>query len=490
MKKINLFFFTLLLNIVSAQTQIGLDIDGENAHFHFGHSVSMPDTNTLGVGALYQYQNNGFGQVRVYSWNGTDWVQKGSNLNGQDYFDSFGYSISMPDMNTIAVGAVDNYDNGIAAGQVRVYNWNGSDWEQKGSEINGEAEDDGSGFSISMPDVNTIAIGAPRNDGNGAYSGHVRVYGWNGTDWTQKGIDIDGETAGDFSGWSVTMPDANTVAIGAIGNDGNGDFSGHVRIYNWNGDTWIQKGSNINGKTANEEFGDFIDMPDANTIAIGSMHYDGVGGSDSGYVRIHEWDGYAWIQKGEDIYGEIMGEGFGRSISMPDANTLAIGASYRSENGTDSGQGQVRIFKWSGSEWVQFAEINGEAVGDRSGWSLSMPDTETIAIGAYNNDGNGIDSGHVRVFDLGNLDVIDNTFDRDISVYPNPTKGKVTIDLGSEYRDIQVIIRNIIGQEINRKMYQSPNKKIELTINESNGLYLIELITSDGNKAILKVIKQ
>ncbi|MFM7586780.1 MAG: hypothetical protein ACKO6M_07165, partial [Bacteroidota bacterium] len=45
---------------------------------------------------------------------------------------------------------------------------------------------------------------------------------------TQKGADIDGEAAGDNSGYSVSMPDANTVAIGAIYNDGKASDAGHV----------------------------------------------------------------------------------------------------------------------------------------------------------------------------------------------------------------------------------------------------------------------
>ena len=48
---------------------------------------------------------------------------------------------------------------------------------------------------------NRVAIGALYNDGNGA--GHVRIYAWNGTSWTQQGQDIDGEAADDRSGTSV-----------------------------------------------------------------------------------------------------------------------------------------------------------------------------------------------------------------------------------------------------------------------------------------------
>ena len=57
----------------------------------------------------------------------------------------------------------------------------------------------------------------------------------------QKGADIDGEAAGDQSGSSVSMPDANTLAIGAPFNNGNGTSAGHVRVYNWSGTAWVKK---------------------------------------------------------------------------------------------------------------------------------------------------------------------------------------------------------------------------------------------------------
>jgi hypothetical protein len=92
-----------------------------------------------------------------------------------------------------------------------------------GQDIDGEAAGDNSGAAVSLSsDGNTIAIGGDGNDGNGPSSGHVRVYNWNGSSWSQLGNDIDGEAADDQSGWSVSLSsDGNTVAIGAYGNDGN-----------------------------------------------------------------------------------------------------------------------------------------------------------------------------------------------------------------------------------------------------------------------------
>ena len=40
-----------------------------------------------------------------------------------------------------------------------------------------------------------LAIGAQYNDGSMSNRGHVRIYEWNGTLWTQLGQDIDGEAA-------------------------------------------------------------------------------------------------------------------------------------------------------------------------------------------------------------------------------------------------------------------------------------------------------
>lgn len=59
---------------VLAQTQMGLDIDGKAAYDEAGNTVSLSaDGNRLAIGAPGN-DDNGFdsGQVRVYQWSGTD----------------------------------------------------------------------------------------------------------------------------------------------------------------------------------------------------------------------------------------------------------------------------------------------------------------------------------------------------------------------------------------------------------------------------------
>ena len=125
--------------------------------------------------------------------------------------------------------------SGDYAGHVRVYSYYNAQWNQRGDDIDGEAAYDKSGYSVSLNSDGTIvAIGAHDNDGNGSNSGHVRVYQIDFGAWVQLGSDIDGEAASDYSGYSVSLSsDGTIVAIGAPDNDGNGSNSGHVRVYEY-----------------------------------------------------------------------------------------------------------------------------------------------------------------------------------------------------------------------------------------------------------------
>ena len=62
----------------------------------------------------------------------------------------------------------------------------------------------------------------------------------------------------------------------------------------------------------------------------------------------------------------------------------------------------MRIYSWNGTAWTQLgADINGEAFSDAFGWSVSLNATgDRVAIGARYNDGNGTNSGHVRIYSI------------------------------------------------------------------------------------------
>lgn len=200
-------------------------------------------------------------------------------------------------------------------------------------------------------DGKTVAIGAALNDGNGLQSGHVRVYTFDSdlNEWNQIGQDIDGESVGDNFGSSVSISsDGRTVAIVARNNSGNGFKSGHVQLYRFN-DTntnkWDQIGLDIDGEMANNGFGSSISLSsDGRTVAIGARENDG-NGDRSGHVRLYgfDTDTYKWNQIGEDIDGEAANDWSGYSVSLSDdGKTVVVGAPWNDSSGNDAGH--VRVY--------------------------------------------------------------------------------------------------------------------------------------------------
>ncbi|WP_298340835.1 T9SS type A sorting domain-containing protein [uncultured Algibacter sp.] len=398
--------FMLCPFFLIGQVQIGQDIDGELtiAGDNSGRVLSMSsDGSIVAIGATGNDGNGtSSGHVRIYRNVSDVWTQIGSDIDGEAAGDSSGFSVSLSsDGGIVAVGASSNDGNGERSGHVRIYRNISDVWTQIGSDIDGEAAGDSSGFSVSLSsDGGIVAVGASSNDGNGERSGHVRIYRNISDVWTQIGSDIDGESIDDLSGVSVSLSsDGSIVVIGASSNDGNGTSSGHVRIYRNVSDVWTQIGSDIDGEAAFDNSGTSVSISsDGNIVAIGALRNDG-NGVDSGHVRIYRNVSDTWTQIGNDIEGEAAGDNSGTSVSISsDGNIVAIGATGNDGNGVDSGH--VRIYRNVSDVWTQVgSDIEGEAAGDNSGTSVSISsDGNIVAIGALRNDGNGDNSGHARIY--------------------------------------------------------------------------------------------
>ena len=149
---------------------------------------------------------------------------------------------------------------------------------QRGTDIDAEGGMDRSGTSVSMNAAGTrVAIGAINNDGSGASAGHVRIYEYSSNSWTQLGADIDGETAGDFSGTVSMNAAGDRVAIGAINNDGNGAEAGHVRIYEYSSNSWNLLHNDIDAESSGDKSGNSVSMNAAGDQVVIGDSYAGSG---------------------------------------------------------------------------------------------------------------------------------------------------------------------------------------------------------------------
>ena len=94
-------------------------------------------------------------------------------------------------------------------------------------------------------------------------------------------------------------------------------------------------------------------------------------------------------------------DGSGGPVALSaDSAVLAVGAVGNDDAGNQAGH--VRVFAWdaAAAAWAQRgADIDGEAVDDRSGMSVAISvGGAVLAVGALWNDGAGNQAGCVRVF--------------------------------------------------------------------------------------------
>lgn len=493
--------FLFLFNSINAQIQLGSDLDGEAQGDYFGSALSLSsDGQFLAVGAD---QNDGggmdAGHVRVFQKSGSTWVQRGGDIDSPSGGDYFGTSVAISDDgNRVVIGSKYSNVNGGASGHASVFSYNGSSWSQLGTDIDGEAAFDYAGYAVDMSDDgNTIAIGATHNDGSGNQDcGHARVYSYSGGNWVQKGGDIDGEASLDNSGWSVSLSsDGSRIAIGAYKNQANGMDAGHVRVYTFTSGNWAQVGADIDGGV-DDRFGwDVALSDDGYTVVVGATHNTNAVGYQAGVTRVYKLVGGSWTQLGQDLVGESLVDWFGYSVAISGDGTVIASGAIRND-GTGPDGGTVKVFQLVGTSWSQIGtDIDSENAGDWFGHAVSLSsDGSIVAIGALNNNPSGTApyTGHVRCFDLTGVLSSDEEVSAptdNVRVFPNPSTGLLTLELGKMIDQVTVTISNVTG----KVLYQNNFEQIETTqleLSDTSGVYFVKIEMPDQPAKTVRVVKE
>ena len=324
-------------------------------------------------------------------------------FKGEAAEDGYGRSVAMSDdNNTIAIGAFRNDGGGSNSGHVRVFRKSNGAWLQMGSDIDGESAGDYSGVSVDLSaDGSVLAVGAYLNDGNGANVGHVRIYKWNGSSWVQRGSDIDGGSQGDEQfGWRVALSaDGNIFAASAWKADYVGRTNnGIVRVYSWDGSSWSQIGSPLAETTSEDLYGTHLSFSrDGKKIAIGVPGLDNENGDDAGGVQTREWvssEGAYSFNGDREIDGPT-GSGLSSNSFSNDGKIVSVGG-----NNYDSEKGIARVYQRNSSnEWVQLgSDLIGDSAGDHFAMVSISGDGKILAVGGDLNDTGGTDAGHIKLY--------------------------------------------------------------------------------------------
>lgn len=389
----------LIPNLCFGQwVQLGNSINGLQANARFGWSTAISGNGSVvATGAIFHPSG---GQVTVYGLSNGSWGQIGAPVNAESGGDQTGQSVSLSeDGSILVIGEPFNNDLGFTSGQVRVFKNINNNWTQVGQDLFGQNATASAGTSVDLSaDGTTVAFGAPNTIVNPftSFTGNVEVYTLQGNTWVQKGTDINGDGSIIKFGSSVSLSeDGNTIAIGQTGDPSNINIPqiGRVKVYQFVNNQWTQIGSTIFGQVDRDEFGTRVSLSaSGNILAISS--------STSNVVVVYQLNGGVWTQMGDAMFGENTGEQFGFSISLSnDGSVLAVGARWNSTDGFR--RGRAYVFKNQGGNWQLVDNaIAGIANSDQNGFSVALSkDGSRVAMSALDNDDAGTNTGQLRIFE-------------------------------------------------------------------------------------------
>ncbi len=279
----------------------------------------------------------------------------------------------------------------VGKGIVRVFVWDGVAWSQMGQTLTGPDEYDSFGICLALSASGLdLAIGAQR--------GRSTIYNYNGTSWVQRGSSHIEAVSTGFA-WnqesiSITE-DGQYYAIGAKTDE-------FVLVFKWNGLDWVQLGNTVEPEVkSNHEYGSGITLK---RLASGNLVLAVVMKNDGGEVRVYDFDlnqnddnSTDWVERS----GRITSQGsvsMGYSLAMSDDGNSIVTCTYN----------EVIMFDWDGSGWLPRSTIlsttgyEAFAFGDDF-WITMSGNGNIVAIGMpYDEDTylDGDNLGQVRTFSM------------------------------------------------------------------------------------------
>jgi uncharacterized repeat protein (TIGR01451 family) len=259
--------------------------------------------------------------------------------NPEHVSNGFGEVVAVQD-GLAVIGIPYAYSPGGGAGQIYVYRQDSQSgyWYQEASLFahDGWIIDEFGDDEIAIGN-NMIAVGVSSNNENGGqYAGAVYVYIYDNTtntwSFVQKVLASDGEAQDRFGGTVVI--EGQTMFVGAVGDDDNGDFTGAVYQFEWNDSLWVEQQKLTPSSAENGYFGGSMAF-DGDTLVVGASGHDS--GAFVGSAYVYQHNGTSWIL--QQILADSSGTNgdlFGSVVDV-DGNSIAVVTARNTGNGSFPG---------------------------------------------------------------------------------------------------------------------------------------------------------
>lgn len=227
---------------------------------------------------------------------------------------------------------VGSFQNGVDnKGTIRVLEWTGTSWQQRGQSIQGI-----DGLAQAGKSVAISANGQTIAFTEGSYAGwqYVRVFDFNLLEWVER-PNLQSRLGVEFNQVQLDATGSVIVLASKNGTEENGEIvtsikaEGFVEVFEFSNGQWSQLGAKIFGYNDSSDRGNEISFegihapggeesgysislsPAGNVLVIGAplnvaegiyfVPPDFVGWRAAGKARVYEYNGTDWVQKGADL---------------------------------------------------------------------------------------------------------------------------------------------------------------------------------------------
>lgn len=242
--------------------------------------------------------------------------------------------------------------------------------------------------------------------------------------------------------------------------------------------------------------GGFLASGRSNSTISGLKTENNRGGYDYWLVKLDAFGVVEWQKtiggNADDLPGSI--------YQCLDNSFIIGGTSFSSISGEKTeetkGNGDAWIIKLDDSGNLQWQKDIGGADDDGLGWVKQLPDGSFLLSGGSNSsDSFDITTTSHGLNDLWlvklNAEELSTAAfaNTTVTCYPNPTYGNVALSFAANREDLLVTLSNPLGQQISQFSYRGQDV-ITIPLSGASGIYFITLTNKNGERKILRVIKQ
>lgn len=356
----------------------------------FGHTTAIQGNTFMVADGAFE------DRVHVYQRSGASWVSSFQIVPPPGApVAALGTALAFDGDTLVAADLANQNANGSGAGAVFVYVRSGSTWQfQQFLIASNGTQDDEFGRDVAL-DGDTLVVGAHEANGAVFLGGSAYVFERVGSVWSETAI--LNPSIGAFMahfGRSVAM-DGDTIAIGAPTDEGAAVSDGVVYVFCRSGDQWVEEARLFDpAAIGGEFFGTGLSL-DGDRLAIGLIgdkELDLI--APSGAVWIYERSGTTWspVQKLHASDAKPQG-GFGNEIVLSGDTLVTSG--YVSSPGPH----QVYHFQRDPSGWTEVARlVNSDFMpNDAFAENIAFDGGNVVVTGAPGAVEQGVTSGAVYV---------------------------------------------------------------------------------------------